>query len=131
MKALDTGVLLALLEGSTRARDLLRKLRGVELATTEANLLELAYLAGAAPAKVRKGRLAALEKLRQRLTVLEINARSTREATTRLAKGAGPVGLPVSAMLGALQAAGCEELLTDEPRTVALDWGVKVKAVHV
>jgi len=131
MKALDTGVLLALLEGSTRARDLLRKLRGIELATTEANLLELGYLAGAAPAKARKGRLAALEKLRQRLTVLEINARSTREATNRLAKGTGPVSLPAAAMLGALQAAGCEELLTDEPRTVSGDWGVRVRAVRV
>jgi predicted nucleic acid-binding protein len=127
VKALDTGVLLALLEGSPKVREQVRRLRGAEVATTEANLLELACLAAAAPPKSRKARLDAIERLRARLTVLPIDARATREAARRGA-GAGR-GLPptVLAMLGALAAAGCEELLTDTPRSISGDWGLRVR----
>lgn len=131
MKALDTGVLLALLEGSTKARDLVRKLRGSELATTEANLLELTLLAGGPPAKSRGARLAALEKLRQRLTVLPIDARAIHAASSGWRpEGKGSAWSTV-AMLGALEAAGCEELLTDDGRYVSGNWHFRTKVVHL
>ena len=129
MKGLDTGVLLALLQGSARAREQLRRLRGSEVATTEANLLELAYLAGTGSPKARGARLAALERLRQRLTVLPIDARSTAEAAQRVSRLPERIPPTVAAMLGALEAAGCDELLTDDRRTIAGDWGFKVKVI--
>jgi predicted nucleic acid-binding protein len=129
MRALDTGILLGLLEGSARARELLRKLRGSELATTEANLLELAYLAAATPPRGRAARLNALEKLRQRLTVLPLDARAVRESTSGIIRQPERLAPTVAAMLGALEAAGCEELYTDDPRAIAGDWGFKVKVV--
>src|SRR5208282_3428444 len=48
--------------------------------TTEANLLELAYLAASAPARLRGERLTALTRLRQRITVLPIDSRGLEEA---------------------------------------------------
>jgi predicted nucleic acid-binding protein len=131
MKAIDTGVLLALLEGSPRAREQVRKLRGIEVATTEANLLELAYLASAAPPKARAGRLAVLDRLRQRLTVLPIDARSVREASPRVSRGPERIPPMVALMMGALEAAGCDELLTDDSRTIVGDWSVKVRQTAV
>jgi predicted nucleic acid-binding protein len=129
VKALDTGILLALLEGSSKARDLVRKLRGAELATTEANLLELAYLAASGPARARSTRLATLEKLRQRLTVLPIDAHATEEAGRRVVRGSDRLAPTVAAMLGALSAAGCEELLTEDPKAIGGDWGFRVRGV--
>jgi predicted nucleic acid-binding protein len=131
MKALDTGVLLALLEGSGGVREQLRKLRGAEVATTEANLLELAYLAAAGPAKGRAARLAALERLRQRLTVLPIDPRSTREASSRVVRAPEKLAPTTAAMLGALQSAGCEELLTDDPKAIVGEWGFRVRKLPV
>lgn len=131
MKALDTGVLLALLEGSARARDRVRKLRGAEIATTEANLLELAFLTASAPPKARAARLATLDRLRQRLTVLPVDARSVREASLRITRAGGRVAPTVAAMLGALQAAGCEDLLTDDPKSVVGEWGFRVRTTPV
>jgi len=131
MKALDTGVLLALLEGSSRARDQLRRLHGTEIATTEVNLLELAYLASGAPPRARAARLASLERVRHRLTVLPIEARSTREVSSRISKGSSRLSPTVAAMLGALQAAGCEELITDDPRAAAGEWGLRVRVIQL
>jgi predicted nucleic acid-binding protein len=131
VKALDTGVLLALLEGSSRARDLMRKLRGTELATTEANLLELGYLAGRATHRETALRLAAIERLRQRLTVLPLGERGVHEATVRLARSGGRLAPSVVAMLGTLESAGCDELLTDDPRSLVGEWRFKVRAVTV
>ena len=45
MKALDTPVLLEILHDSPRVKELLKGLRGEELATTEINLFELRLLA--------------------------------------------------------------------------------------
>ncbi len=131
MKALDTGVLLALLEGSPKARELVRKLRGSELATTEANLLELGYLAERPGHRETSARLAALERLRQRLTILPVEGRAIHEATLRLARGYRRLAPSVVAMLGVLEAAGCEELLTDDPRSIAGEWRFKVRTVAV
>lgn len=131
MKALDTGVLLALLQGSAKAREIVRKARGSELATTEANLVELAYCAAAASGRGRASRLATIDKLRQRLTVLPLEARGTREAIARVARGVGRLPPSVALMLGALEAAGCEELWTDDPRVVAGDGRLKVTRAAV
>jgi predicted nucleic acid-binding protein len=130
MKALDTGVLLALLEGSGKAREVVRKLRGVEVATTEANLIELAYLA-AGTRRVTAARLGALEKLRQRITVLPIDARGGREAVQLVPGRRRPLAPSVAAMVGALRAAGCEELITDDGASVPSDVGLRVRTVSV
>ena len=131
MKALDTGLLLGLLEGSAKARELVRRLRGVELATTEANLLELAYFVPSASRRSRSAGLGALERLRQRLTVLPLDGRSISAASQRITGHAEKVAPTVAAMMGALSAAGCEELLTDDPRSIVGDWGIRVKIVPI
>jgi hypothetical protein len=112
MKALDTPLLLSLLEGHRPTRELLQRLRGVELVTTEANLLELSYLAAHGPARLRARRRQILGRLRRKLTVFPIDSRATEESGQRLGRGlAGPTPL-VEAMVGALGANGCEELYT-------------------
>ncbi len=130
MKALDTPILLGLLQGSPRLKDQIRRLRGSELATTEANFLELAYLAASAPSKARTERLTALTRLRQRITVLPIDARATEEASKRIgsARARSPL---VTAMLGALEAYGCEELLTDQPDQFGGSWRFKLKKLAI
>ena len=126
MKALDTSALLALLEGDPRLRTLLRRWRGEEIATTEANLLELTFLAANGAARGRTQRLAALGRLRRRLTVLPIDSRAGEEAGRRVERG-GPTPPPsVLGMLAALEASGCEELLTDEPRLLVGKWSFKI-----
>jgi len=126
MKALDTSVLLALLEGDRSARDLVHKLRDVEVATTEANLLELAYLAGRGLPRVRARRREALGRLRRKLTVLPIDARSVAEAENCIVRGDAPVSPLVAAMLGSLEAAGCDELFTTDPQECRGRWRFQV-----
>ena len=112
MKALDTGVLLSLLEGDQPAREFLRRLRGVELVTTEVNLLELSYLAARGSARHRGRRRQTLSRLRRKLTVFPIDSRAIEESSRRLARGLwGPTPW-IEAMVGALCANGCEELYT-------------------
>jgi predicted nucleic acid-binding protein len=114
MKALDTSVLLALLEGDRSARDLVRKLREVEVATTESNFLELAYLAAHGSSRMRARRKETLARLRRKLTVLPIDSRAVAEAEGSILKGDGPNSPLVAAMLGALEAAGCDELFSSD-----------------
>ncbi|HXW67952.1 MAG TPA: PIN domain-containing protein [Thermoplasmata archaeon] len=110
MKALDTSVLLEVLHDSARAKALLKSLRGEELATTEINMFELEVLAGAGARASRPGRRNALDRLRQRLTVLPVTAEGVREAR-RFHQGAG--SLDYRALIwGTLVAAGCGEFLT-------------------
>ena len=122
MKALDTSVLLALLEGDRSARDLLRKLREVEVATTEANFLELAYLAAHGSPRVRGRRREALGRLRRKLTVLPIDPHAVTEAEGCIIRGEGPTSPLLAGMLGALEAAGCDELFTSDPRECRGRW---------
>ena len=126
MKALDTSVLLALLEGDRSARDLIRKLRGVEIATTEGNLLEPAVLASQGPPRARAHRREAIERLRRKLTVLPLDQRAVSEAERHLSKGEGSTAPVVAGMLGALEAAGCDELVTSDPEECAGHWRFKV-----
>jgi len=131
MRAVDTGILLALLEGSARARESLRRLRGTELATTEANLLELITIASAAPSKTRNARLETLERLRQRLTVLPVDSRATREVVRRGGRALERLSPHVIGMLGALEAAGCQELVTDDRDLAGGDWSFRVRVLTV
>jgi PIN domain len=130
MKALDTTILLGLLQGNPAVRDQLRRFRGAELATTEANLIELAWLAGSAPRKVRAARLAALGRLRQRLTVLPIDARASEEVAKRAGRGLPP-STGLLGMLGALESCGCEELYTDRPDLLGTGWSFEVRKLPV
>jgi len=126
MKALDTSVLLALLEGEPTARDLVRRLRGVEVATTEGSFLELAYLAHQGPARARARRREALGRLRRKLTVLPIDSRAVAEAEACVFRGNAPASPLLSGMLGALEAAGCDELFTSDPQACRGRWRFQV-----
>jgi predicted nucleic acid-binding protein len=129
MKALDTSVLLALLEGESGVRELLRRLHGVEIATTEANLLELAYLATRGPERHRVARRDAIARLRRKITVLPIDARAVDATTHHLGKGGEGAPPLVGAMMGALEASGCEELLTLDPPPEMGKWKVRVNRI--
>jgi hypothetical protein len=113
MKGIDTPVLLELLRGSPAARAWVRGAGGEELATTEINFFELETLARLDRSPGRERRLAALDKLRRRLTVVPIDARASAAARAREAppRGAPWISLLV---LGALEAAGCSEIVTSE-----------------
>ncbi len=117
MKAMDTPVLLGLLQGDPRARALLRRWRGVEVATTEANLLELYSIIARSRGPARAARLASLTRLRRDLTVLPIDSRSVEAAARRL-PSKGTVAPLTLGMLGALEAYGCDELATDMPAEI-------------
>ena len=130
MKALDTGVLLALLEGDRAARETVRRLRGHELATTEANLLELAILAGRGAAGARSTRREAIARLRRKMTVLPIDARAVEEAARHAARPESAALVPhVLAMLGALEASGCDELITAEAEFGG-KWRFRMSRMH-
>lgn len=126
MKALDTSVLVALLEGDRAAKDLLHKLRSHELATTEVNLLELSYLVQRAPARSRGHRRDGVDRLRRKLTVLPVDSRAAAEAERRILKGSAPAQPALAGMLGALEAAGCDELFTTDPGDFGGSWRFKV-----
>jgi len=126
MKAVDTSVLLALLEGDRSARDLVRRLREVEVATTEANFLELTYLAAHGSPRVRGRRREALARLRRKVTVLPIDPRAVAEAEGCIIRGEGPASPLVAGMLGAFEAAGCDELFTTDPRECRGRWRFRV-----
>lgn len=131
MKALDTSVLLALLEGEGGAREVLRRLKGVEVATTEANLLELAYLSARGPERHRRARNDAIARLRRKVTVFPIDARAVETCLSRLGKAPSTPPPLVSAMMGALEANGCEELLTLDPPSEGAKWKVRVTRIQM
>lgn len=129
MKGLDTSVLLALLEGDAGVRKLLTRLRGIELATTEVNLLELAYLAARGPSRSRTARRETLERLRRKITVLPIDGRAVEQAGRRLGKGSEKTPPHVLAMLGALEANGCDELFSLQAEIDPGKWRFKVTSI--
>ena len=73
MKALDSPALLAILEGRKEASWILREIAGEEACTTEVNLFELEAAVLSDRRGDRARRLAALERLRRRITVLPVN----------------------------------------------------------
>lgn len=128
MKALDTSVLLAILEGNPAARNLVRRLKGIELATSEINLTELAVVAIIQGERRRAARLASLDRLRRTLTVLPIEAAGTREAIAHAGGGgaSGPASAAMLASLGAFEAAACDEMFTSDPAAIRGKWHFKV-----
>ena len=131
MKALDTSVLLAILEGEPGSRSLLKRLQGTEVATTEANLLELAILAARGPERDRRARRDALARLRHRVTVLPIEARGVDAAAIHLGRTKDCSNPSVLAMLGTLEAVGCEELLTLDPPVDYGKWRLKITRIRL
>ncbi len=127
MKGLDTPVLLALLAGRASARALFEGKAEEELCTTEINLFELEAIARASPSGGRARRLAALERLRHRITVLPLDDRGAKAAA--LLASTNPAGVSSTGCLvaGCFLANGASELVTTEgagiPATVS---GVKV-----
>ncbi|MCI4353709.1 MAG: PIN domain-containing protein [Thermoplasmata archaeon] len=112
MKGLDTPVLLALLEGTPRARALVHALAGEELATTEVNLFEIELLGRRERGAGKERRLQALERLRRKLTVLPIDEETTRRAATLAASARQSAPEGTWLCLGAAEAHGCTEWIT-------------------
>jgi hypothetical protein len=129
VKALDSGVLRSILEGDRAARDLLRHLRGFEVATTERALLELGIQARRAPSKVQSARRTVLDRLRRKLTVLPVDHRAVNEALRRATAKSTAEELWQLAEWGALEAGGCEELFTHSTHAPAGKWRFKVTRV--
>jgi predicted nucleic acid-binding protein len=111
VKGLDTPVLLTILHDSPSAKELLRSLRGEELATTELNMFELRTLAAEGPRAQRIGRETALARLRRRITVLSITADAVQGAG-RFYKGNHRATNYQPLVWAALAAAGCGEWIT-------------------
>ena len=111
---LDTPVLLALLEGEKAARQLLKRLEGEEICSTAASVFELEAVARAQGKAGLEHRLATLERLRRRLTVVPIDERAAAAAAVAWARdGTKSAGQGLSWMiLGALEASGCTEFVT-------------------
>ncbi len=131
MKALDTSVLLALLHGHPSVKALVKSLSGEELATTEANLLELSAIAAHGAKTARAERMRGLERLRRRITVLPIDGQGGLLAASHLAGEESPSRLLVWAMYGALEAHGCTELITDVKTSLpGGHWRFKVRRIR-
>ncbi len=112
MKGVDAGVLRMILEGDPAAKDLLKRWRGSEVATTEVAMLELAAAAVEGPARTHAGRRAALDRLRRKVTVLPVDRRAVREAALRMVHPIRGTELLRFAEWGTLEGAGCEEMFT-------------------
>ncbi|MCI4348033.1 MAG: type II toxin-antitoxin system VapC family toxin [Thermoplasmata archaeon] len=112
MKGLDTPILIGLLTGDTRVRSLVASLEGEELATTAINLFELETIARTGPPRGREKRLAAVERLRRTLTILDVGSEAARIAAVRASSGDHGVVASNWLVLGALEAAGCAEWFT-------------------
>jgi len=98
----------------------------VELATTEVNMLELAYLTQVGTKRLRAARRDTLVRLRRKLTILPIDQRAFIEASRRVFRGDAPTFAPLSSMLGALAASGCDEFFTSDPSECTGRWGFSV-----
>jgi len=130
MKALDTSALIAIFEGGSPGRALLRRLKGIEVVTSELNLLELVMISAQTGERGRPRRLAQIDRLRRKLTVLPIDAAGIREATSRVsAQGGGSLNPVAVATLGAFEAAGCDELFTLDRSQTHGKWRFKVTKV--
>lgn len=110
MKALDTPVLLAVLHDTAVGRRVLREVRGHEVATTEWNMLELKYLAlttRGPPASLRGD---ALDRLRRRLTVVQMTQRGVDAGATAIFRSG--LATPYAMIWGPLIDSGCTEWIT-------------------
>lgn len=128
MIGLDTPLLLAVLRGGETGRKLLRELGDEELVTTELNLLELDVLARRDPSAGRERRLAGIQRLRQRLTVVPVDMVATQTAALHAAHGP-PSSILLSAMLGSAEAAGCTRWITTDDSGVGR-WPGRMKVAR-
>ncbi len=128
MKALDTPALLAILHDTPAGRELLKSLRGEEVATTELQMFELRVLAELGRHADRAPRETALSKLRRRLTVLPVTAESVAEAGRFLRADPKLTGM-APLVWGTLAAAGCSEWITSKsyaPARAKLPFKVRI-----
>jgi predicted nucleic acid-binding protein len=113
MKGLDTPVLEGLLRGDPAVRGFLRHHEGEELCTTAVNLFELEVAAHADPSAGKERRAAALDRLRRKMTIVEVGPAAARAAAVHLLGSKGRSLRPSEAlMLGAFESAGCAEVVT-------------------
>jgi hypothetical protein len=122
MKALDSGILVRFLEGDPVIRELVRKLRGIELATTEVSMLAVSVAALEGPKSGQAHRSAAVDRLRRSLTVLPIDSRAVAVAVSRVAPERQAPELGRLAELGSLDAYGCDELFTSQKSLPSGKW---------
>ncbi len=131
MKGLDTPALLALLEGRPETRSMLDDLGGEELCTTEVNLFELEAIARSGPSPGRARRLAALDRLRRKVTVLPVDERGARAAAAIAAANRVVLSGSTWLVVGTLWASGAGEVLTTPSSGLpALKLPVKVISVR-
>lgn len=114
VKALDTPALLAILEGRREAAWLIEEVAGGEVGTTEVNLCELEAAVRADGRADRARRLAALDRLRRRISVFAVDEKATRAASRLVAEGHGATSLTTGLILGTVQANGATELITTQ-----------------
>ncbi|MFI5417608.1 MAG: type II toxin-antitoxin system VapC family toxin [Candidatus Lutacidiplasmatales archaeon] len=126
MKALDTPVLLDLLTGHEHATKRVRSLESEELCTSEVNMFELESLARRGPPKGRDRRLATLERLRRKLTVLPVDGRAVAAAALLAERGSEGVSASTLLMLGTITASGCQELITRKDHGLPAVEGLKM-----
>jgi predicted nucleic acid-binding protein len=132
MKGLDTPVLLGLLRGESRVTSLLRKWEAEELCTTTINLFELETLARAGRVPGRERRLASLERLRRKLTILPVDEKSAKVAAQEAAKAEGSTAsAPNWLILGALLTAGCSEWITTREARFPVAPGIKTSCLAI
>ena len=63
-----------------------------------------------------------MARLRRKLTVLPIDPRAVAEAEKGILRGDTPASPLVAGMLGAFEAAGCDELFTSDPSECRGRW---------
>lgn len=132
MKGLDTPVLEALLRGDRKVLSALRRLDGEEICTTSVNLFELEVAARAGPSSGRERRIAAVERLQRKLTLLDVSPRSARYAALQWLERSGRGRSAQEALLlGAFESAGCNEILTTSDSHLSSgSKGVKVTRIQ-
>ncbi|MGA7922630.1 MAG: type II toxin-antitoxin system VapC family toxin [Thermoplasmata archaeon] len=114
MKALDTPVLQDLLRGRQSARKAIQAWSEEELATTELTLFDLEVAARVDPRPGRERRLAALDRLRRKVSVLPVDARAVRWAGE--ARAQYRVRPATALALGILESTGVTDWLVGPPK---------------
>ena len=114
MRGLDTPALLVLLTGGPGAHRLAEGALGNELVTTAANIFELEVLARQRPGG-RSARLAALDRLRHRLTILPLDAEGARRAAQLVSEARGAAVQRDALILAAFEQHGVLEMATSDP----------------
>lgn len=113
MRALDTPILIRLLRGDRSLDDWLGSLRGLDLVTTEWNLLELEAISRADPRPGRERRRTALDLLRRRVSVLPVDEGAYRSAHEVRGVPRSPEEMVLFGILATLESRHCEILYTD------------------